>query len=173
MYLKAIRWMYILRGIKETMTFIIFKATILGWFVNIILPLNIGELFRVYFVGKKENISMSSTFGSVAAEKAVDGLSFLALTGFVFIFLELPLTAQEIEDPLKKAVVIASCLLFAFILLLIFFRGYALKVESFVNLLVKFLPEKYRERVIEIVALFAKGVTIGQSRGDILMVAFI
>lgn len=173
MYLKALRWMYILRGIKATGTYILFKATILGWFANILLPLNIGEFLRIYFVGKKEKISISSTVGSVAVEKALDGLSFIALMAFVFIFLELPAPVREIEAPLRTVVLTASFVLFLFILLLLLLKGYALKAGFFVSAILKPVPQKYKEKILETLSLFAKGVEIGQSKADVVAAALI
>ena len=69
-YLRALRWKVLLKH-KASNNFL-YKAQLVGYFGNNILPFRIGELIKSYIVGEKYNVSKSIIFGSIILERILD-----------------------------------------------------------------------------------------------------
>jgi uncharacterized protein (TIRG00374 family) len=85
-YLRAYRWNLLLEplgynNLKTPRTFI---AVMVGYFANNLVP-RLGEVTRCGILKKNDNVAMTSAFGSVVAERALDLFILIALAGFTFI----------------------------------------------------------------------------------------
>jgi glycosyltransferase 2 family protein len=57
--LRALRWKLVLNDVKSDVRIVhAFWATSIGFMVNFIIPLRIGDLVRAYILGKKEHIDL-------------------------------------------------------------------------------------------------------------------
>jgi uncharacterized protein (TIRG00374 family) len=91
--LRALRWKVILKDVKsDVRTVHAFWTTGIGFMVNFIIPLRIGDLVRAYIMGKKEHIDLGPSVSSVMMENTLDliGQIALGILGLMIIFL-LPL----------------------------------------------------------------------------------
>lgn len=74
-YLRAVRWKYILNSVKpDTSILNLMGATMVGYGVNCVVP-RLGEIYRPAFLGKWENVSRSSIFGTIIVERIIDLLA--------------------------------------------------------------------------------------------------
>jgi uncharacterized protein (TIRG00374 family) len=85
-YLRAYRWNILLEplgynNLKTSRTFI---AVMVGYFANNLVP-RLGEVTRCGILKKNDNVAMTSAFGSVVAERALDLLILMILATFTFI----------------------------------------------------------------------------------------
>lgn len=78
---RAWRWRYFLEGVGKFGFFRLLSATMIGFMSNNVLPARIGEIIRAFVVNRKESVDFLPVFGSLIAERVVDGLtvSILAL----------------------------------------------------------------------------------------------
>lgn len=112
-YLRALRWKYILDSVKpDTKILNLLGATMVGYGVNCVLP-RFGEIYRPAFLGKWENISRSSVFGTIIVERIID---LLALGFSVLISVMIFPGDLYAEFPWLKSTVIIG---FAFMIALI------------------------------------------------------
>ena len=58
------------------------RIYLLGWLVNCLLPAKAGELYRTYLLRQESGARLSTTFGTVIAERAAD---LLALTSLLLV----------------------------------------------------------------------------------------
>lgn len=73
--LRAIRWKYILNSVKpDTKLKNLFGSLMVGYGVNAVTP-KLGELTRAVLMGRWENLSRSSMFGTVILERVIDIIS--------------------------------------------------------------------------------------------------
>jgi glycosyltransferase 2 family protein len=83
-YLRAYRWNLLLEplgyNLKTNRTFI---AVMVGYFANNLVP-RLGEVTRCGILKKNDNVSMTSAFGSVVAERALDLVILAVLAVFTF-----------------------------------------------------------------------------------------
>ena len=78
-YLRAYRWKILLKD-NCSLNFM-YKAQLVGYFGNNILPLRLGEVLKTIFVGEKYNLSKSKIFGSVVLERVLD----MFATGIIIV----------------------------------------------------------------------------------------
>lgn len=88
-YLRAYRWNLLLEplGYKHLKTSRTFLAVMVGYFANLFVP-RMGEITRCGILKKTDDVTITSSFGTVVAERVLDLiiLIFLILIGFLVQF---------------------------------------------------------------------------------------
>jgi len=75
-FLRALRWKVILSSVKkDTSLKNLFGSIMIGYGVSCVIP-RLGEITRAVFIGKWENLSRSSMFGTVILERIIDVIFF-------------------------------------------------------------------------------------------------
>ena len=133
---RTIRWQYLVPH-KESMTFrLSFDSNIIGNFVNYILPLRAGEIFRPYFLSRRSENNFSSCFAAVVIERFFDLSAVLILFAFTLM------GASNLEPWMNqgaKALTFLALLIFIYIISVIVFPKF---IENLTNRILDFLPEK-------------------------------
>jgi uncharacterized protein (TIRG00374 family) len=80
-WLRALRWHLLLRPVKRISTARLYPVVIVGLMTNNVAPMRLGELVRAYLVGERESLSKSTAFGTIAVDRAFDGLALVAILG--------------------------------------------------------------------------------------------
>ena len=134
-YVRALRWKYILHSVKpDVKMWNLFGALMIGYGVNCVTP-KLGEVTRAIMIGKYENLSRSSMFGTVIVERVIDIISLGAaviISAFIW-----SASLYETFPWLEAALYISAIILF-FILLMIYlsvkfkerFYGYVIKLAG-------------------------------------------
>jgi glycosyltransferase 2 family protein len=92
---RTYRWKYIINPIKHISTKSLFAGVSIGYMANNLLPARLGEFVRAYIMGKKENISKSSTLATILLERISDGLALLFFLGIISFLFSLPLWIKQ------------------------------------------------------------------------------
>jgi uncharacterized protein (TIRG00374 family) len=88
---RAIRWRLLYHPDHEGLSCLrLAKVLLIGQMLNIVVPARLGEVARIYFMGKTESRSRARTLGTIAVEKWLDILTLLLLALLVPIFVSLP-----------------------------------------------------------------------------------
>jgi uncharacterized protein (TIRG00374 family) len=79
-WLRGVRWRLIL-GPKagRLRSRDLFPAVVIGYFINSLIPIRIGEVARAAFINKRLGVNIFSGLSSIAAEKALDVLAVVCL----------------------------------------------------------------------------------------------
>src|SRR5215210_8604725 len=88
-WVRARRWHYLLRPIKEIPTQTMFPITTIGYMGNNIYPARAGEVLRAVVLKRKEGVSVSASLATIIVERIFDGVVMLA-----FVFVNLPELAK-------------------------------------------------------------------------------
>jgi uncharacterized protein (TIRG00374 family) len=88
--LRSIRYYYILLPIKKTKVFDNFPYTILGFFVNNIIPLRLGELIRAKVTGERLEVSRSSILATIIIERLFDVIMFISFFFLIVMVMHFP-----------------------------------------------------------------------------------
>jgi glycosyltransferase 2 family protein len=75
---------HLLRSVGEVRPPVAFRYICIGFLVNNVLPLRMGEGARIGGIAKRSNISVASTAGGLVVERLMD-LTMAALIGFIAI----------------------------------------------------------------------------------------
>ncbi len=139
-YLRAYRWNILLEPLgyhlKTNRTFI---AVMVGYFVNNLVP-RLGEVTRCGILKKNDQVSMTSAFGSVVAERVLDLIILIILASITFL-IEFDKLNQFVLDKFKDkfpdsesiygiAFTALGIIIFAIIVLLILFRIFREKLHK-------------------------------------------
>jgi uncharacterized protein (TIRG00374 family) len=81
--LRAQRWRVLARGVAEFEQGPSLRATAVGFMVNNLLPLRVGELVRAWWLAREIRSSGSALLGTVILERVIDLVFLLALAPFV------------------------------------------------------------------------------------------
>jgi len=76
---RAYRWKLMITGLKKTDINTITQAVIIGFGVNNLLPMRLGEIARAWFISKHTNLTKSAALSSVLVEKIIDAVVIILL----------------------------------------------------------------------------------------------
>ena len=155
-WFRAVRWRYLLRPLKDIATARLFPVVVVGYTVNDLLPVRVGEIVRAYMVGDKEHLSKLAIVGTIAAERLLDGLTLLFFAAIATIFL-------PIEEPLKSLLTGIAGLYIAALAIGFFLCSSASRTEAILGLALRVLPSSIRLRVQEASTLVLHGLSVMSS----------
>jgi uncharacterized protein (TIRG00374 family) len=98
-YLRAVRWHFLLKHIKDFKAQELFPYLVIGFMANNILPARAGEFIRAYLTGRSKGISKSSAFASIVIERVFDGLVMIFF--FVLGYLAFHYVNRQVMDPIS------------------------------------------------------------------------
>jgi uncharacterized protein (TIRG00374 family) len=107
----------------------------LSWFVNVIVPAKLGDVYRGYLLKHNGKVSFSSTIGTIFAERLLDMLglfTFLTISGLTLFGTHLP-------DETQWLFVVGA------VLVVVIIAGLA-SLRWLSPLLVRFVPERLKAR---------------------------
>ena len=78
-WVRALRWRYLTEGIAPMPRGTLFRAMAIGFTVNNLLPLRIGEFARSWYLARETGTSATSVFASVALERVIDVVALIML----------------------------------------------------------------------------------------------
>ncbi len=159
-WIRSVRWGLLLP--EHTVgTWTLFRALVVGFTVNNLLPIRMGEVARAYLLGRWSQVPYGATLASLVVERVLDGLSLAALllVGMRFV-------------PSPGYLVLASVLLSAaflggaIVLGLAAWRADAIiKITEFLS---RPLPPRFRDLAIQLSKSFARGLSLVRGRHRLL-----
>lgn len=153
MWLRAIRWKYMVNPIKKLGLGRLFSSVMIGFMANNVLPARLGEFVRAYSLGTKENISKSASFATIVVERVFDGFSILFILWATLFLFPFP---EWVKKGSNLFLLMNLGILFFLILL-------EVKTDStlkFFQFFLKVLPHKLRMKAEEILLKFISGLKV-------------
>ena len=162
---RAIRWQVLLGPVGRVGFGSSFKATMIGFMANSILPARMGEFIRAFVLTRREGIKVESVFATIVVERIFDGyMLLLFLLGGLFIA---PLEGSGAR--FLKTGIIASIIIYNGVLIAMLFLYH--KQEStiqFFHKILKWLP--WSDRIIEALKRFSSGLGVLGSTKHVLII---
>lgn len=145
-WFRTLRWQSLLSDIKPIAVTRLYPVVVVGYMMNNILPMRIGELARSYYLAKREGVSTASVFTTIFVERLFDALTLLFFVSLVSIFLPLNGILQGLSELSGLNVTfLATIMSLPFIVafgILIVFSIYTDRVQSYTMTLSKPLPRR-------------------------------
>ena len=170
-WVRAWRWHYLLRPIKEMPTKTMFPITTIGYMGNNIYPARAGEVLRAVILKRRENVSISASLATIIVERIFDGVVMLS-----FVFLNLPELAKLTSNSgfvgnLQQVAVIGTGVFLGALGIFLLAALFPQVTERLGEwLIVRLLPERFRENVSGLMHKFLDGLASLRSPLNILMV---
>jgi len=89
-WIRAYRWSYLLLPVKQIAAPPLFRATLIGFMGNYLLPFRAGEVMRAVAVGQNQRISKAAALGSIVLERGFDGIVISLTPLLVLAAVDLP-----------------------------------------------------------------------------------
>lgn len=154
LFSRAQRWRILLRPVDPQIHYWpVYSAMNIGYMINNILPLRMGEVLRAYFLGKSEHMSKSSILATIVVERIIDILVSLSLLGITIFFFPFP-------DWIRNGLFYVGG---GVLLLIVFLIGLLVNTQRTINILrtiLKPLPQKATDSILKIVSSFASGLEV-------------
>jgi len=171
---RGIRWRYLLRDEKpDVKNYNLFAAYVIGFMTIFILPLRIGELIRPLWLAQKEGMRKGFVLGTAVVERIFDIFTMCFLLGFFLVVKPLALRPGGADNEIFSNVQIYGFIAFGIAsavlivsLLLYFFKEKTLSVISF---LIRPLPQKFTDKIINIFDEFVEGLKFFHSLKNLFM----
>ncbi len=156
LFIRGVRWHYLAAHNKKMPSYSLYKICAIGFALNSILPLRIGEFARAVILKKKHNLTFSFGFSTIVVERVYDLLAVLILFTPLLLRLEIPpdfrlsFEGYEISGQIIEALVrnVAYMTTFVFLVILAFqfsfFQELGLKVIEFSS---KILPARFFQKI--------------------------
>ncbi len=150
-WVRAVRYRYILRGVRDVPAPALFPILIIGYMANNLLPARAGEVVRAYVLGERHNVSKMSALGTIAVERLFDGLTLL---GFLAISVAVLGGEGALKDLTIVAVAVFTVALAAFVVAL----AAPDATERLIGRLSRLLPHRFRQRAYDLAWSFVEGL---------------
>ncbi len=170
-WVRAWRWHYLLKPIKEIPTRRMFPITTIGYMGNNIYPARAGEILRAVILKRKEGVPVSASLATIIVERIFDGVVMLA-----FVFINLPELARLTSDSgfvgniQQVAVYGTAAFVAALIIFLLAAMFPAITARIGQWFIERVLPLRLREKMSGIMHKFLDGLASLRSPINILMV---
>jgi len=156
------RWQILLKPRERFTLASLFRLNVIGQYVNILMPWRVGEAVRAYLASRQSQASAAFVMGTVAVEKILDFLVFVAFWVAVPVFLAMGGGVREYK------IALFFLLLGAAVLVLFAFRP-----QSLLNplaRLARLLPEKIERQALDFIR---EGIeAFGQLKSPKILLAF-
>jgi uncharacterized protein (TIRG00374 family) len=164
--LRAIRWQVLLVPVGRVGFASSFRATMVGFMANSVLPARMGEFIRAFVLTRREGIKVESVFATIVVERIFDGyMLLLFLLGGLFLA---PLKGTGAQ--FLKTGIIASIILYNGVLIAMLFLHHKQEPTiRFFHKLLRWLP--WCDRIIEALKRFSSGLGVLGSTRHVLIIA--
>lgn len=149
----ACRWRLLLSGVEGLRVRDTFAYILIGYLANTILPLRLGDLARASLIGRKKNVGISRSLGSIAIERLMDVLMLVALTLALMRVLEIPAPIQAGLTGMVAAGLVGLVGLMAVSLN----RKHLPRLTAF---LARIMPHRLADRVTTLLGNFSSGADV-------------
>ncbi len=172
-WVRAWRWHYLLKPIKEIPTKTMFPITTIGYMGNNIYPARAGEVLRAVILKRKEGVPVSASLATIIVERIFDGVVMLA---FVFVNLSelAKLTgASGFVGNIQQVAIYGTGVFLgalAVFLLAAMFPQRTAKIG--VWMVERLTPKRMHTKIIGIMSKFLDGLASLRSPFNVLMVFF-
>jgi len=166
-WVRTTRWCILMKPVKKSTTSRFFPIYVISYMANNILPLRIGDIYRAYIVGKKENVSKSASLVTIGVERIFDGLTMLGLL-FVAIML-FPIKHETVRQTVQiGSILFLGAILLCYIMLLK--KNWS---EWVFNKLLPVFPGKYHNDLKELFENIYHGLDTLKGGYDTFLVALL
>jgi uncharacterized protein (TIRG00374 family) len=170
-WVRAWRWHYLLRPIKNIPTATIFPITTIRYMGNNVYPARAGEVLGAVILKRQQGVSVSASLATIVVERIFDGVVMLG-----FVFVNLPELAKLTADSgfvgnIQQVAVIGTGVFFGALLLFLLAAMFpavtARAAAWFIN---RLLPDRLREKATGLTNRFLDGLASLRSPLNIFMV---
>ncbi len=130
-WFRGLRWSYLFKKEELVSASYLYRAGLIGYFGNNVLPLRMGEILRCHIVSQQYSLSRSYIFGTVIIERLLDTLT-LCILAFILLFV------YPLSEAIKSYVVLGITISFIIVSLSFLFLLFIPNTQDSSNSVLQF-----------------------------------
>ena len=152
LWIKAARWATLITPIRQANAREVFPAAMVGHMGNMILPVYLGELVRVFILARQFALKYSSVLATIVLERLFDLLAVLGFAALVVINVKvLPPAFLPVGYVVGTAAIILLVILGAFV-------AFTDPFLKWTRILMTHFPTRIRDKVVDQLLFAATGL---------------
>jgi uncharacterized protein (TIRG00374 family) len=163
-WVRGLRWRLLLAPVADVSTLRLLRATLIGFTVNNLMVLRLGELVRALLLLRWQNVPPGATLGSIVVERLFDGLTLCAILVVAWFWFPLS-TVLSLTALIGGAVFVGGTLA---MMLAAFRPALVLRLAGWV---LGFLPSTLAGRLLELCSSFVDGLAVLRSGRTLVLVS--
>ncbi len=155
--MRSVRWKLLLSHIDRSLsTFYLFQVIILGFFVNLLIPIRAGEVLRAVLLQRGRGIGFLQGFSSIVVERVLDLFAVVFIATLTLYFLPPEMEVPSLFlDGIKITGIISIC---GLLILIALTHKKRLALSIIRTLLRVFrISDAWRERILGWISNFIDG----------------
>ena len=156
--LRAIRWKLLLAPVKKTVRVSnTFWSTGIGFMVNTLVPIRLGEFVRAYILGEKEGTGFAPGFSSIIVERTLDLIGLLSIGIVTMLLVSAKAGLSSIVGDIFTAVAVLIAAILAVIIVGIKKEDLIIRLISGITSKIP-LVKKHTTRIADFTSSLIKGL---------------
>ena len=158
-WLRAIRWRWLFSGERPIAHGPLFRATMIGFMANNLLPLRLGEFMRAWALGRREGLSKTTVFATVVVERVVDLIALIVVLGLA-LWVHPLAEGSEADRLVRRGATLLIAAGVSMTLGVIVLERWPDLAHGLIRWLTRPLPAGARERVAPMLDNFVEGLAL-------------
>jgi len=172
-FIRAYRWGILFRSYKNKVSIMnLYHYTLIGMFINILIPGRVGEPTRGILIAKAEGIKTGTGLATIVVERMIDFLMIIVLFFVSLLFIDSG-NSKFLWELKSAAMILAPIVVAVF---LIFYLINIPKVHSLVERILRFVfrlvPKRSRGKVTDFFLNFIEGLKMKLNLTDSIKLFF-
>lgn len=168
-YFRGLRWRHLTNPIAPIERGLLARGVTIGFMVNNLVPLRIGEVVRAWYVSRESGVSASALFGTVVLERVIDVVSVVLLALGALSFAE---AGTEESRFLSRGAILLLPAGLVPLVGLILLRVAPETVLRITRFCLKPFPERISEMVLRLLRNFIQGLGALSGGRHLFWIAF-
>ena len=156
-WVRAAKWRLLLAELGGARLSRVFAANMAASLANFVVPVAGAPIVRAWLVARCEKLPFASVFATIAVDRLVDGVAFVALAAAAIVLIGMPQNVESLRTGLIAAAAGATAVLAALVALLAVFRRTVRMGGAGTRRLVSWVPARWRERAHAMLDGLAEG----------------
>ena len=158
-WIRAFRWRWLLSTPRPVPLKSLYRATMIGFMANNLLPFRLGEFVRAWALGRSEGLSKTTVFATVVVERVVDMITLLAIFGLTLLLHPIASTTEAGRLTNAGATTLLAICVGLTVFLVVLERSPAL-MRATVEKASRWAPERMRRKAVAAIQHFIDGLKL-------------
>jgi uncharacterized protein (TIRG00374 family) len=170
LWIRAVRWQYLLRPIGPTRFRTVFRAGVIGFAALAVLPARVGDLLRPYLVARQDGLPVAASIATIVMERVLDLITVLALMSiYVWGFADTSTWKPQLLTPIEVSAALGGAVSVALIGIMWVLASHPERIGTFVHSAAWLLPHTMARRLGEIASTFSTGFAVARSPKGLIL----
>ena len=158
-WVRAVRWRSFLGAGRHASLDSLYRATMIGFMANNVLPFRLGEFVRAWALARRARLSNTMVLATVVVERVIDMLTLLGILGITLLVHPMqPGTRAAQLTQQGATILIALCV--ALTVTLVVLERRPDRMRALVAWLSRALPAAHRHKGVAALDHFVEGLTL-------------